>query len=198
MSTFRTLLLIQIVMVSAAVSHRHHRSPNPFMDMPNMKDFFKLMKEPTPFAKNITTLDDFFTLAPVDTTPATPLAMLRVGDFAQCLALLEQVLAEAYKAYNEAKEKEWSQLIPTVIQIAKDAYDDFNCFKDSDKKQFAKDAFNVMINMGDQKQCILDNLSKAVQNAEDLVLNIFSESWDEITAKIGDIVQNVQDAVNCQ
>ena len=194
-STGLTLIATFGLICHAITGRRHHHHAD-FLDMPNLKDFFKLMKEPTPFARNIETLDDFFTAKP-DTTPNTPLARLKVGDMAQCLQLLQQILVEAIQAYNEAKEKKWSELIPAVIQIAKDAYDDYDCFKNSDKKQFLRDTLEVALSQGDQKQCILDNLQKALNNAVALVGDVFSSSWDDIANQIQNIIQNVQDALAC-
>ena len=114
----------------------------------------------------------------------------------QCIAMLEQIAVELLAAVKDAKDKDWSKLIPEALEIAKKAYDDYKCFKNN-ASNLAKAGVDMLLSQGYQKQCILDHLQAAINDVSNIPSEVWHGNWDAIVDDLNNAVDEVQNALAC-
>ena len=213
-------ILLAFLWTIQAECHRHHKRHH-FMDFKDfmgprgshllqkqMAEFDNIMKifEDVPLTEvpvaEITEIE-----VPVVAAP-TPVVKLEtenvkgnylIKDMSECLQMLQKILVVLLQEIQDAKSKNWEKLIPETIELVKEVYEDYECFKNSvNFSSVSQIALKAITSTQDQKQCILDHLQNALNELQKMPNDVWNGNWDNVNDELNNIVNEVQDALNCQ
>ena len=207
-------ILLALLWTYQAECHRHHKRHH-FMEFRDfmgprgshllqkqMAEFDEIMKifEDSPLTEAPVTEITEIEVPVVETpTPVVKLESENVKDMSECVQMLQKILVVLLQEIQDAKSKNWEKLIPETIELVKEVYEDYECFKNSvNFSSVSQIALKAITSTQDQKQCILDHLQNALNELSKIPNDVWKGNWDNVNDELNNIVNEVQDALNCQ
>lgn len=120
------------------------------------------------------------------------------GDMARCLQLLQQIMVEANQIIDEAKNKEWSKVLPQIVDLIQKTIEDIECFKNSTANE-ALDTIMASYTqlVGDRRECVVSHLKDACELFREAFNFLLSLNVNDAINSFNKAVTVLKDTANC-